>query len=72
MQKKNEITNIQHKKMRKHVVKHSLSVIILSKETWQTIFVSIMLLQMKNEQRGIARVLSGFPLVVVGGEYAAN
>lgn len=55
-----------------NIVKHSLFVIILSEEAWQAISVSIVLFQMENEQCGIARVLSGLPLVIVGSEYVAN
>ena len=55
-----------------NIVKHSLFVIILSEEAWQAISVSIVLLQMENEQGGIARVFLGSPFVIVGGEYVAN
>lgn len=41
-------------------------------EAVQAGFFLYVLFQMKNEQCGIARVLSGLPLVIVGSEYVAN
>ena len=44
---------------------------VLLEDTLQTISVSIVLLQMENEQCGITRVLLRLPLVIVIGKYVA-
>ena len=44
---------------------------VLLEDTLQTIFGSIVLLQMENEQCGITRVLLRLPLVIVIGKYVA-
>ena len=44
---------------------------VLLEDTLQTIFGSIVLLQMENEQCGITRFLLRLPLVIVIGKYVA-
>ena len=73
MQKKNESANISaHENAEICCETWFPCLFILQKEVLQAISVSIVLLQMENEQCGIARVFLGSPFVIVGGEYVAN
>ena len=56
--------------MWKHV-SNIVCLFCLAEDTLQTIFGSIVLLQMENEQCGITRVLLRLPLVIVIGKYVA-